>query len=340
MGYASDVGLQWARGGHGTKPGNEPGVRDEVNQTKGESPEGKRRPEALMQKAATEPAVIQGSKTLWADLDYIRRRIPVTDVARELGLCVRGLSANCWRTDAHQHGDRSPSLYFTRKNRWRCAVCDSRTMSNLDLVQAVLGCNLRQAVAWFEHRWPIPQVPRGKHTQCRYPQAWRFRIGTSGLPFEDLVMSGFWAMLSKAAQSLLPPLLVFTDPETGWATLSYRGLQRYAGLSCRGVRNAVSDLQRISLLDVEASPGPAAPLRPCNRYRLNFEAPAFLELLAAVHQKHQSEIQLEKESQRQRQRKARRGSYTQGKTLTTRECKGEIQALLGSAGDCPKKDGV
>ena len=296
-----------------------------------------------MQKAATEPAASRGATAYWADLDYIRRRVPVTDVARELGLRVRSSSsAHCWRTEAHQHGDRSPSLYFTRKNRWQCAVCDGRTMSNLDLVQAVLGCDLREAVTWLADRWQIPQVPRGKHTQRRNPQARCVRIGTSGFPFEDLVMTGFWAMLSKAAKSLLVTLLVFTDPDTHWATLSFRALRRYAGLSFRGVTNAVRELRRIALLEVEACPCPglAAPLRPCNRYRLNFEAPAFLELRAAVHQKHISEIQYERESQKQRRQAARRRGYTQGKTLTTRESTAECCALLGRAGDWPGRGTV
>jgi len=291
-----------------------------------------------MQKVATQPAAIQRATAYWPDLEYIRRRVPVTDVARELGLRVRGSSAHCWRTDAHQHDDRSPSLYFTRKNRWRCAVCDGRTMSNLDLVQALRGCDLREAVTWVEARWKIPQVPRGKHIQSRNPQAKRIRVGTSGLPFEDLVLSGVWAMLSKAAQSLLVPLLVFTDPDTQWATLSLRALRRYAGLSFRGVGNGVRELKRISLLEVEASPGPTAPLRPCNRYRLNFEAPAFLEFLSAVHQKHLADIQYERESQRQRRLARRRSGYTQGKALTTRESTGQIRALLGRAGDCPRKE--
>ena len=294
-----------------------------------------------MQKVAIEPAAILGATAYWADLDYIRRRVPITDVARELGLRVRSSSsAHCWRTEAHQHGDLSPSLYFTRRNRCRCAVCDGRSMSNLDLVQAVRGCDLREAVAWLDARWKIPQVPRGKHTQRRNPQARRIRIGTSGLPFEHLVLSGFWAMLSKAARSLLVTLLVFTDPDTHWATLSFRGLRRYAGLSFRGVSNAVRELRRISLLEVEASSGPAAPLRPCNRYRLNFEAPAFLEVLAAVHQKHISEIRYERESQKQRRQEARRRGYTQGKTLTTRESTGEFSALVGRAGDWPGKEDV
>jgi hypothetical protein len=124
--------------------------------------------------------------------------------------------------------------------------------------------------------------------------------------------------------------------------VSFRGLRRHAGLSFRSVTNAVCELRRIGLLEVEASPGPrpAAPFRPTNRYRLNFEAPAFLELLSAVHQKHLSEIQYEMESQKQRRTEAKGKGYTQGKTLTTRESIGESRALIGSARDCPGKETV
>jgi hypothetical protein len=239
---------------------------------------------------------------LWPDLEYIRRRLSVRDVARELGLEVRGRSsARCWRTDAHQNGDRSPSLFFTRLNRCKCAVCDAQTMSNLDLIQAVLKCDLRHAVEWVTARWDVPDVPRGKHAKRREPQATRYRVGTTGLPFEVLVHSCLYRSLSKSAQILLPVILAFTDHETGWATMSYRALRQFAHLSFRGVSEGLRELRRIGLLEMEHGPRQdGAPLPSCNRYRLNFEAPAVLELQASTYRKHRAEIAFEVERQRER----------------------------------------
>jgi hypothetical protein len=269
----------------------------------------------------------------WADLEFIRRRVPVTAVARGLGLRVRSdSSAHCWRDHQHQHGDRSPSLYFTRKNRWRCAVCDGRTMSNLDLVMAVRGCDLREAVEWITARWQVPMAGRGKHVKRREPRAPRFRVGTTGLPFEEIVLTGFWATMSKAAQSVLVTILAFTDNDTGWAILSFRALRRYSGLSFRGVTTGLRELKRIGLLESERA-------SVANRYRLNFQGATFLELLAAVHQKHSTQVQIEREIQRQRRLEQRRG-FTQGKPVSPRESTGQLRALPSRARDCPTTNGA
>lgn len=266
----------------------------------------------------------------WPDLGYIRNRISIREVAQGLGLRLRGRSsAHCWRTEAHEHGDRSASVYFTRKNRWRCAVCDGRTRSNLDLIQTVLSCDLSRAVEWVTARWNIPEVPRGRHATRREPRAAHFHVGISGLPFETLVRSGVFAVLSKAAQALLPVILVFTDHEIGWATLSQRALRRYAGLSFRGVNDGLRELERIGLLEIDrASRQGRASLPSCSRYRLNFEAPAFLELQGSVHKEHRAEVAFEVACQRER-----RKIYTQGKPVSLRESTSKIGALTRSARD-------
>lgn len=256
------------------------------------------------EKSVGDEAQSDGRAGLWPDLEYIRKRLSVRDVARELGLNVSGRSsAQCWRVDAHQHGDRSASIYFTRKNRWRCAVCDGRTMSNLDLIQAVRGCDLRRAVEWVTARWNVPQVPRGRHAKRREPRPGQFRVGISGLPFEALVRSGLYAALSKAAHSLLPVILTYTDAETGWAVLSQRALRRHAGLSFRGVNDGLRELRKIGLLERERGPRQeGAQIPSCNSYRLNFEAPAFLELQDSVYGKHRVEVAFEVECQRERRK--------------------------------------
>jgi len=250
---------------------------------------------------------------VWPDLDYIRKHISVCEIARQLGLDARLRSGfRCWRVDVHQHGDRTPSGYFTRKNRWKCAVCDSRTKSNLDLIQEVVGCDLRQAVEWVTSRWDVPDVPRGRHAKRREPHAKHFRAGTRGLAFETLVHSGLFGKLSKAAQSLLPVILTFTDDETGWARLSQRALRRYVGLSFKGVNEGLRGLERIGLLEIDrGSRQVGLPFRSCSRYRLNFEAPAFLDLQESTYRKRRAEVDFERECQRER-----RKAYTQGKSLS------------------------
>jgi hypothetical protein len=79
------------------------------------------------------------------DLGYIRRHIPITEIARELDIEIFGSRARCWRPRAHQNGDRTPSVSFYR-NRFKCHCCDERSGSVIDLVVSVVGCDLRGAL--------------------------------------------------------------------------------------------------------------------------------------------------------------------------------------------------
>lgn len=245
----------------------------------------------------------------WPDLDYIRRRISIRHVGRELGLEVFGNSARCWRTDDHQNNDRSPSLSFTRYNRAKCHVCDSRSMGVLDLVMAVRGSDLRAAVEWVTARWDVPQVNRGKHVNRREPNYPRLRVLTNGSPFEYLVRVGLWASLGKAAKSVLVVIFAFADVDTRTAQLSFRALRRYAGLSFRSVAKGIQELERVGLLQVDRAFDPAAPPpeRTINAYKLCLTAPKFLEYISLVQKRHSAEIQLEKEFQKQR-RRSRKGA--------------------------------
>jgi hypothetical protein len=80
----------------------------------------------------------------YPDLEYIKTEIPVTAIARDLGLYVNGYRARCWRTEYHRNGDSDPSVGFQKaKNRYRCFVCDAYSGSNIDLVMAVRDVEIR-----------------------------------------------------------------------------------------------------------------------------------------------------------------------------------------------------
>jgi hypothetical protein len=96
------------------------------------------------------------------DMEFIRSRVPITEVATGLGLKLSGRkAAHCWRTEHHQNGDRTASISF-RKNRATCYVCDSHPLSTLDLVIAHEGFDLLDASRWICARWDVPAVPKGK----------------------------------------------------------------------------------------------------------------------------------------------------------------------------------
>jgi DNA primase len=87
------------------------------------------------------------------DLNEVKSKNNILDVAREMGVDVRGTSARCFRPERHKHQDQSPSLSFdTKRNTFRCFVCRDVGGSVIDLVMQVKGLNFREAVEYLANR--------------------------------------------------------------------------------------------------------------------------------------------------------------------------------------------
>lgn len=80
------------------------------------------------------------------DLDRLKASIQITDLARDLGLAIRGKQARCYNSQAHKHGDKNYSLGLnTKNNSYKCFACGERG-SIIDLYKAVRGVDLSQAI--------------------------------------------------------------------------------------------------------------------------------------------------------------------------------------------------
>ena len=239
------------------------------------------------------------------DFEYIRTRISIVAVARELGLTVSGYRARCWRTENHRNGDANPSLSFQKKtNRGMCFVCDQHTWSTIDLVMLYKECERREAVSWLAERFPVPSLPPG--TQIKKREAWfpRFHSGVDENVVTMLVRSGIWSELTHAERSILPPLVTFVDRDTGITEISYRGLMRYSGVGSQAtIAAAIRRFERMRLLRVGRKPGELL-FRRVNRYTLTVEDPDFQALVTKVFQQQREEIELEKQL-RAEEKKAR-----------------------------------
>jgi hypothetical protein len=239
------------------------------------------------------------------DFGFIRRQIPIVDVARKLGIRVNGYRAHCWRMESHRNGDADPSIGFLRRrNIGKCFVCDSRAWSTIDLVMFVRRCELREAVTWITARYSVPAIPKGYHIEQR--EAWcpRFRASDTVSVLETLVRSGLWSELTNAQRSILPALVTFAEPKTGVAEISYRGLMRFAGVGSQAtIASALKVFQQMGFLRVEGAPG-TGPTRRVNRYILTFDDPGFQSLVMTIYQQHTAEIALER-ALRAEARKAR-----------------------------------
>ena len=227
------------------------------------------------------------------DFKYIRQKVPVREIACDLGLIVSGNMVRCWRTENHQHGDRTPSVgLHQRRNTAKCFVCDSRSLSTIDLVMSVRNSRLPEAVAWITQRYNIPDRPKGKHahSQERWPE--HFRVGSSTSRLEFLVKSLVWASLTPSERSILGVLDAFSDGET--VTISYRGIMRYAGIGSQStVANGLKRLQNLQVFKKLQRPS-ADGLRACGAYSWTLDDPGFQDLARETHEREHAEIRLER----------------------------------------------
>ncbi len=227
------------------------------------------------------------------DAMFIRGRIPIQDVARELGLEVNGRQGHCWRIEAHRNGDSNPSIWFDRKNRGRCQVCDARGWSNIDLVKMIQGLSTADAIRWIARRFKVPPLPKGKHLVER--QRWnpRFRVGTGDTFMENFVRSGLLAALTGAEAKVLEVLRTFADND-GRAVISYLGIMRYTGIaSAATVRAALLHLQKLHLLEIVHTVN--GGLRACSAYQFTPDDPAFLAIARECHDRNQDLIQAQRD---------------------------------------------
>src|SRR6185437_16403514 len=224
------------------------------------------------------------------DFEYIRNKISIVAVARELELIVTGYRARCWRSESHRNGDADPSVRFHKdRNTGRCFICDPHTWSTIDLVMLVRGCELRDAASWIATKFPVPSLQKGSHVKKR--EAWhpRFRASDTDTVVGQLVRSGLWSDLTHAERSILPTLETFADRDTGLIEISYRGMMRYSGVgSSATIAAAVKHFEQMGFLRVVRARA-AGPLRRVNRYYFTFDDPDFQAMVSRVFQRQQAE---------------------------------------------------
>jgi hypothetical protein len=249
------------------------------------------------------------------DISWIKKHVPVREVAKALGLRIRRGKAQCWRIENHRHGDSDPSLsFFEKRNRCRCFVCDMRGgHSNIDLVMGVLGCELSSGVQWIAERFTVPNIKVGRPVGSSDAQGCPpYRVGVSGSEWEVIIRSGLWGQLTPAERSILPVLDHFKDSESGVTRLSYRAISRYSGVKkLANVSSALREFQKMHALQI--SPGQRIGItRECSAYRVTLTDPKFLDICNGVFAAARAEISQEREyrtsQKRERERDARKPS--------------------------------
>jgi hypothetical protein len=166
------------------------------------------------------------------DAKWIRKEIPIADVARAIGLQGDGRVFDCFRE--HPRGKRQHSLrVHAISNTARCFTCDTRNLSNIDLVMKVHGYDVGTAIRWLSKTFKdVPfievRVKSGRRTYA--PSRKR------SMTLQDLVTSPGWAALSPAAKAVLTAIFArcpASGSEQGCLHCTYVHLMQWTGLRSR-----------------------------------------------------------------------------------------------------------
>lgn len=108
------------------------------------------------------------------EIDRIKRDIPILEVAKGLGLEIKGTQAKCFNSSSHKNGDKNPSLGLDiSRNRFKCFGCGIGG-SVIDLVMQVQGIDFNKAIQYLggdtgAGKAPFKYVLSSKPKQV-YPQ--------------------------------------------------------------------------------------------------------------------------------------------------------------------------
>jgi hypothetical protein len=232
------------------------------------------------------PLGTSGLAPVLPDLAFIKRRIPIVEVARELGIRpghqgATWTTARCFRPHAHKAADRTPSLNFqTKRNKYMCFACDDRLHSNVDLVMAMLVCSLREALQWFDEHYPgIPRIKAKTEPVIGF----EFRAGVDEFRTpEDLVRAGLVPHLTDSALRVFTVLAAFRD-KNDVAVVSYHIIKLRSGIRTNyTVAQAIRQLEGLSILERHRRWTPKrAGGRDTSQYCFTFDDPDLFALLAA-----------------------------------------------------------
>lgn len=237
------------------------------------------------------------------DLGWIRRNIPIADVAKALDLRFDGKMIFCWRPP-HEDLHASVSINKTT-NRVKCFGCNTPTMGVVDLVMDVRGIDVKDAACWLENHFSVERIAKGKHLTS---PATAFRVGYED-PIGLLVKSGIWASFIPPTRSIVPVLLSLSEraeKDTFSVTCSYRAIVRESGVkSFNCISKALDQLEELGWLTIQqVQPAAGQVLRKVNTYILTPYSNSIMELANGMAKQKRKDMESER-TLRKVQRKVR-----------------------------------
>jgi hypothetical protein len=220
------------------------------------------------------------------DMKYINCEIPILEVARELGLAVRGRKATCPECKKRR-------LTFSVKfNCWRCWNCDPAGIRKtvIDLVMFILNLDAFNAAARISKRWNVVgrvQVERSENKHGLTKHVYR-RVRSIPIPERDkptlqaVVTSPGWRDMSLSARVVTVTLLALARmDEKNSVTISRKGLSDLTGITDPStLARANREVQAIGLFEIDRGYKTKYAERP-TIYRLTWWSQVFQRWLTA-----------------------------------------------------------
>ena len=149
--------------------------------------------------------------TAMPDMKFINSQIPILEVARAMGLEVRGRKATCPEC-------KKKRLTFSVKfNCWRCWNCDpaGKRKTVIDLVMFILNVDAFNAAAWINKRWNVVsqvQMERSENrnglTKHLYQRVRQIPVPERDKPnLQAIVTSPGWRDMALSARVVAVTLL-------------------------------------------------------------------------------------------------------------------------------------
>jgi hypothetical protein len=185
------------------------------------------------------------------DAAYARDVLPITDVARHLGLEPGGRRLRCPIDRSHW------ATVWLRRNKAKCFHCRHSPWTTIDLVMELLQLDVRGALDWIDARFDIPKrrvrVTTNRHGLTRHvyvdypamPQPGRLQ---PSVPL--LRRAPGWAALTHGAR-LVAAFVIEASGELPVISTTYRHIQHQTGIGDRTtIKDALGQLAAIGLVQV------------------------------------------------------------------------------------------
>ena len=224
--------------------------------------------------------------TAMPDMKFINSQIPILEIARALGLEVRGRKATCLEC-------KKKRLTFSVKfNCWRCWNCDpaGKRKTVIDLVMFILNVDAFNAAAWISERWHVVsqvQMERSENQRGITKHSYR-RVRQIPVPERDkpnlqaIVTSPGWRDMALSARVVAVTLLALARMDANNSvTIDRKGLSDLTGITDPStLARANREVQAIGLFEIDRGYRTKYAERP-TVYRLTWWSQVFQRWLRA-----------------------------------------------------------